>query len=150
MRLEDEPLLGRQFFNGRLQFINQHLPRVGRVRPPVVGWQDLLEQEWPALIGAHRIAGRHGRTPLAKPFDDAVSRDAEEPGAHLLDRLQHPRRFHQLREHLLKDVLGVGDIGDAPADESRESSRLPRHHLRDVPILLDCCDVADQMWLLLR
>jgi hypothetical protein len=112
--------------------------------------QDLLEQEWQALIGSHRIAGRHGLTPLAKPVDDAVSRNSEEPGAHLLDRLQHPRRFHQFREHLLEDVLGVGNIVDAPADESLESSRLALHDLRDAPILLEDCGVTDQMLLLHR
>jgi len=79
-----------------------------------------------------------------------VPRNAEEPGADLLDRLPHPRQFHQLREHLLEDVLGVGDIGDAPADESRESSGLARHHLRDAPILLEGCSVTDQIRLLFK
>ena len=74
--------------------------------------------------------------------------DAEEPGANLLDRLQHPRRLHQLREHLLQDVFGVGDIGDAPADKSPESPGLARYDLRDVPVLLEGCGVTDQMWLL--
>jgi hypothetical protein len=34
VRLEHEPLLGRQFFDGSLQFINQYLTRIGRFRPP--------------------------------------------------------------------------------------------------------------------
>jgi hypothetical protein len=144
VRHEHELLLSREFINGRLQLVDQDPTRVSGFRPSFVRGEYILEQEWHALIRAHRFARRDGLTLLAKPVDDAVPRDAEEPGAHLFDRPQHPYRFHQLGEHLLQDVFGIGDVGDAPADESLESPGLARHDFRDAPVLLDGCSVADQ------
>jgi hypothetical protein len=47
VRLEHEPLLGRQFFDGSLQFINQYLTRIGRFRPPSCAGRTTLKSQAP-------------------------------------------------------------------------------------------------------
>ena len=54
----------------------------------------------------------------------------------MLDRRRQPGRLDQLREHVLEDVVGIGDVGDAAADEAAQPPRLLAERAGDGTVLL--------------
>ena len=54
----------------------------------------------------------------------------------MLDRRRQPGRLDQLREHVLQDVVGIGDVGDAAADEAAQPPRLLAEGAGDGAVLL--------------
>src|SRR5437588_6997707 len=62
---------------------------------------------------------------FTKTINDSVRGDAEQPRRHLLDR----PRLNQRVEHILQNVLGIGRVRHALADEVAESSALPVERL---------------------
>ena len=72
----------------------------------------------------------------AEAIGDPVCGDAKEPGADVLDRPRQPAGLDQLREHVLQDVLGIGDVGDAAADEAAQAPRLLAEGAGEGAILL--------------
>jgi hypothetical protein len=65
-----------------------------------------------------------------------VARDAKEPAGQVLDRHQQAIGLHQLVEDLLHDVLRVGGIGHAAADEVAQPGTLSREGLGESTVLL--------------
>ena len=80
--------------------------------------------------------------------DDAIPGDADQPRADLLNRAHHPGRLDQFEEHVLQDVLRVRDVAHAASNEALQANRLARDDLRDVPVLFEGVEIADQGWLL--
>ena len=72
---------------------------------------------------------------LAEAVDDAVARDAEQPGADLLDRLGQAIGFEEIEEDVLQDVFCLVDVRHALADEAAQPRALARHGLRVALVL---------------
>ena len=72
----------------------------------------------------------------SQEIGDAVARDTKEPAGDVFDRHQQAVGFHQLVEDLLQDVLRVGGVGHAPADEVAQAGSFFRDDLGDSTVLL--------------
>jgi len=148
VRDKDEPLLGWQLVQRRLELVQQHPPRVRRIGPGIRRGEQILEEERRSVGLTRRFTSRAVLPLRSESVDDAISGDADQPCADLLDRAHHPHRLDQFEEHVLEDVLCVRDVADAASDEALQANRLARDDLRDVPVLFQRVEIADQGWLL--
>src|SRR5262249_11964083 len=72
---------------------------------------------------------------LAKHVGDAIARDAEQPRADLFDGPHQPSGLDQLVENLLQDILGVGRVRYALANEAAQAAALAHERLSDRTIM---------------
>jgi hypothetical protein len=78
----------------------------------------------------------------AEAIDNAISRDAEQPRACVLDRTGQAVRFDEFEQHVLQDVFRLSDISHAAPDETREPRRLTRDDAAQRIVVV----VADSEW----
>ena len=84
----------------------------------------------------------------AESVDDAIPGDADQPRADLLNRAHYSGRFDQFEEDVLQDVLRVRDVAHTALNEALQANGLARDDIRDVPVLFEGVEVANQGWLL--
>jgi hypothetical protein len=102
MRDEDLPLLEGQFIEGLLQSLEDCLPGELRFRAGIARGQQKMQ-----VLGIAVLA-ECLRLLFAESIDDAITRDAEQPAADLLDRLRQAIGLHELEKHFLQDVFRIG------------------------------------------
>ena len=79
-----------------------------------------------------------------KSVDDAIPGNPDQPRADLLNRTHQPGGLDQLEKHVLQDVLGVRDVTHPALDEALQPAGLAGDDLRDVSVLFNGVEVADQ------
>lgn len=132
---EHEPLVVGQFVECRRQLVDEHGSGEGGVRTRIARRKPILERHRPAVDDAGRL-GRRDMAPRGpEAIDDAVVRHPREPGAQALDGLEEVHRLDPLQQNLLQDVLDIGGVVDAPADESAQACGLLAQGLGEVAVV---------------
>ena len=67
---------------------------------------------------------------------DAIACYPKELGCRLLHGLQQPAAFHELSENVLREVFGLGFVGNAAADKLQQSGPQLPHGVGNLVVLL--------------
>jgi hypothetical protein len=131
-------LLHRQLVKRQLEFIEQHMAGVERLRSGIGRRQQIFQARQFSFFSRGRGVAKALRLLLAKQIRDAIARHAKQPAGDMVNRHQQAVRFHQLVEHVLQNVLGVARVGHAPPDEVAQPGLLPLHRLGDPLVPFEC------------
>src|SRR5207249_10631085 len=146
---EREALLLGELFQGGGERFEENRAGISRLGPGVGRGQPVFERadgSVSVLIGIRNWRRRARRlSPLpAKPVDDPISRDPEQPGTDLLDGFHEALRLDELEEDVLQHVLNVLAVRHALPDEVAQTAALALDRLGDSPVLLAHLLLEDQ------